>query len=366
MEYILPNKQISEKYSDVQISTFDQSSQKLDISHAHRIVLATHSKFFEMVFEHTAQNGVVHIHLDISTRSWQQIQELLYTKHVLIENEDVPSFRKALLSLQVKVSTADNAAIKFKEKTSSIPKTTSKMQTIQPPAPSLSPQHVEESSEMPIFFPTSSTANIIEPKQSSSKIFDKQEKVITVKKEKKILKRASPEPQEPFIDAFDKKVKTEDKKNVRFQKIETDDVSETTVDDDEIRKISFSIKQQENKHVYQCDMCPVKCDTYYLANLHFQKEHLDYEKQKSKLQIIKSFQLQTEEYLKKKFKEKRSDEVIKDLGEKSTEMQQKIIILQGIADHLLSYNQQVKKNTLISWFQRKCEIIDSKTKENQK
>lgn len=361
MEYILPNKQISEKYSDVQISTFDQSSQKLDISHAHRIVLATHSKFFEMVFEHTAQNGVVHIHLDISTKSWQQIQELLYTKHVIIEDEDVPSFRKALLSLKLKVSTTDSENIIFKEETSSVRKKTGQQQTIKPPVQSLSPEH-HESLDMPIPFPASSTADI--PKSSSSKIFDKQETIFSDEKPK-FLKRTSPEPQKPFIDAFHKKIKPDDKKAVRFQKQDVDEVSETTVDDNELRNISFSTKQKGNKNVYQCNMCPFMCDVFFDANSHFQSEHMQYEKQKSQLQIIKLFQAQTEEYLKTKFKEDKSDEVIKELNKKSSEMQQKIIILQGLGDHLLTYNQQVKKNTLISWFKRKCDTIASKINENK-
>ena len=92
---------------------------------------------------------------------------------------------------------------------------------------------------------------------------------------------------------------------------------------------------------------------------------MQYEKQKSQLQIIKLFQAQTEEYLKTKFKEDKSDEVIKELNKKSSEMQQKIIILQGLGDHLLTYNQQVKKNTLISWFKRKCDTIASKINENK-
>lgn len=371
MEYNIQPRPLLSKYCDVSVVTFD-TSKNIKIIHAHKIVLASNSRFFDQIFESDKNNGNNFVcHIDIPTKTMEDVLELIYNKHVIINQEDVEGFRQALKKLDIKVlsnsydtqsiDTKKHKVIKESLKISSNPAAANVKTNTEPviSAPKImiddNVQDTFETSEKEV------QKTEIKPIISSLKVKTDTKVQQTFKTSPKQSRKTDAR-QLTFEEVVEKKKFKSDPQPEKNKKVTVDSISETTLDDDDLDNIEFQLNPKKGNR-YLCKHCSFTAASFFEATNHYNVHHRPAEyKEKTTIRKAKDFQEECQKFLKENLKSDQIDKNKEKIEEYAKQINRWILILKGINDGKLDQNLRFIKEGLLVWLEKKIKTINDKIK----
>ena len=362
MEYNLQPHPLLSSYFDVKIATIDEP-KNIKVLEAHKIILASHSEFFHKIFEIEKNNSNFVCHIDIPCKTMEDILELIYNKHVIVNQEDLESFRKALKKLGVKVmsNSYNPNTRKCKEeplrheRDVNVQNVQTVLNPIQKPKTDLKPILKTEIDLNPIPQPETYPNNLSEKVSNtrdlkSIRTFEKQSRKTEAKQStlEEIVKKKK----------FKSDIEPEKDKKVNFKK---DSISETTLDEQYLEDIQFELNPNKGKKL-SCKKCSFKAQSTFQASNHFNDNHRTKFEGKEEIIEAKDFQQQCDKFLKHSLRDDQFEKNKEEVMEYVDKIKRTLLILKGLPDGKLTFNLKSHKENLINWFEKKCKDINDKIK----